>query len=175
MLLIILHPEISNKVPEKVIAFENLSISNSDSDRDAIYSSLAFLYIDISISFDFSLNSEPVGFMASGLLILSGSLLFSVVDERFSLFALLLSALILFASSNKLVNILLITWKDWPVYFSLRIFTIIGGRVYILRGVLISVSFSFLFLLRFLFGEAYRLRIAFFLFLSIVTYISFSI
>ena len=61
------------------------------------------------------------------------------------------------------------------MYSSLGIFVITGGRACVLRGVLISAPFSFLLLLRFLFGEACGLRIAFFLFPPIVTHVSFSV
>ena len=111
VLLVTLHPEVSDEVPEEVVASEGLSVPDPDPDREAVYSSLALLCAGVSTSFGFSLNSEPVGFMASGLLSLSGPLLFPVVGGRFSLFAPSLSALALSASSNKLVNMLLITWK----------------------------------------------------------------
>ena len=106
VLLITLYLEISNEISKKVIVFESLSVS--DSNRETVYFSLIFLCVDVSISFDFSLNSELVDFVTLSLLILSGSLLFSVVDGRFSLFALSLFALTLFVFSNKLINILLI-------------------------------------------------------------------
>ena len=108
ILLIILHSKISNKISKKIIIFKNLFISNSNSNRETIYFSLIFLYIDIFISFDFSLNSELVDFITLSLLILSNSLLFLIINERFSLFVFLFFALTLFISSNKLINILLI-------------------------------------------------------------------
>ena len=108
ILLIILHFEIFDKISKKIIVFENLFISNSNSNREIIYFSLIFLYIDISIFFKFFLNSELVNFIISSLLILLDSLLFLIINKRFSLFAFSLFALILFIFSNKLINILLI-------------------------------------------------------------------
>ena len=106
--LIILYFEISNKIFKKIIIFESLSIFNSNSNREIIYFSLIFFYINIFIFFDFSLNSELVNFITLSLLILSSSLLFLIVNKRFSLFVFLLFILILFIFSNKLINILLI-------------------------------------------------------------------
>ena len=106
--LIILYLEISNKIFKKIIISKNLFIFNVNSNKKIIYFSLIFLYIDIFIFFDFSLNSELVNFIISSLLILSNSLLFLIVNKRFSLFIFLLFALILSIFSNKLINILLI-------------------------------------------------------------------
>ena len=106
ILLIILYLKISNNIFKKIIIFKSLFIFNLD--REIIYFSLIFLYIDISTSFNFFLNNELVNFIILSLLILLNLLFFLIVNKRFSLFALLLFALTLFIFSNKLINILLI-------------------------------------------------------------------
>ena len=47
ILLITLFFEISNKISKKIIISKNFFISNSNSNRETIYFSLIFLYIDI--------------------------------------------------------------------------------------------------------------------------------
>lgn len=45
VLLVTLHLEVSNEIPEEVVASEGLSVPDPDPDREAVYSSLAFLHV----------------------------------------------------------------------------------------------------------------------------------